>query len=77
MGIACACLYATTEQPYSVQKQIFGEIASGLVRIIFTTAEKFAYNTGFRTMLKHFSQHKQLRFVIDEVHCVLEYQYFR
>ncbi|CAI2201612.1 18815_t:CDS:2, partial [Funneliformis geosporum] len=43
-------LFASSDQPPAIQEKIFGELASGLIR---------------------------MQFVIDEVHCVLDYGHYR
>jgi superfamily II DNA helicase RecQ len=77
IGIPCGGLYASTEQPVQYQKKVFEEIACGLIRIIFTTPEKFQLNVGFRSMLQRFGITNNIRFVIDEAHCILDQENFR
>ncbi|CAG8542566.1 2139_t:CDS:2, partial [Dentiscutata heterogama] len=53
MGIPAAMLYASSEQPPFVQEKIFAEIASGLIRVLFVTPEKYTENSKFRIMLQN------------------------
>ncbi|CAH1767820.1 13225_t:CDS:2, partial [Entrophospora sp. SA101] len=76
-GIPSAGLYAASDKPPSYQEQVFSEIASKLVQIIYLTPEKFVANKSFQNMLKRISVTSRVQFVIDESHCVLEHQYFR
>ena len=72
VGIPCAGLYTSTSHPSNYQEKVFGEIAAGFLRILFVTPEKFHKNPAFRSMLMRISQIKPIRFVIDEVHCIVE-----
>ncbi|CAG8547293.1 39848_t:CDS:2, partial [Gigaspora margarita] len=76
MGISAAILYASSEQPPLVQEKIFAEIASGLIRVLFITPEKYTENLKFCTMLQNVYNIRGLQFVIDEVHCVVLYKGF-
>lgn len=77
IGIPAAVLFASSDQPPAIQEKIFGEIASGLIRILFVTAEKYIKNPKFRNMLKNVDKIRGVQFVIDEVHCVLDYGHYR
>jgi superfamily II DNA helicase RecQ len=77
MGIPSATLFASSDQPPHVQEKIFMEIASGFTRILLTTPEKFIKNIGFQKMLERLSKSQGIQFVIDEAHCIVEYQFFR
>ena len=77
VGIPCGGLYASTAQPLHYQQKVFQEIACGLTRVIITTPEKFKFNVGFRKMLERVGATKEIRFVIDEAHCVLDQEHFR
>ncbi|GBB99624.1 hypothetical protein RclHR1_35890001 [Rhizophagus clarus] len=77
IGIPCGGLYASTAQPMCYQRKVFQEIACELTRIIITTPEKFKFNVGFRQMLEQIGTSKGIRFVIDEVHCILDQEHFR
>ncbi|PKY57711.1 P-loop containing nucleoside triphosphate hydrolase protein, partial [Rhizophagus irregularis] len=68
-GIPAAMLYASSEQSPQVQEKIVSEIASGLIRILFITPEKYVKNLKFRNMLQNISTTRGLQFVIDEAHC--------
>jgi superfamily II DNA helicase RecQ len=76
-GIPCGGLYASTEQPLRYQQKEFQEISSGLTRVIITTPEKLKFNIGFQKMLERIGANKEIRFVIDEAHCILEQEHFR
>uniref|UniRef100_U9TPF1 DNA 3'-5' helicase n=1 Tax=Rhizophagus irregularis (strain DAOM 181602 / DAOM 197198 / MUCL 43194) TaxID=747089 RepID=U9TPF1_RHIID len=75
--IPCAGLYTSTNHPSNYQEKVFGEIAAGFLRVLFVTPEKFHKNPAFRSMLMRISQIRSIRFVIDEVHCIVEQEYFR
>jgi superfamily II DNA helicase RecQ len=77
MGIPAAMLYASSEQPPLVQKKICAEIASGLIRILFITPEKYISNPRFRNMLHNIYKTRGLQFVIDKAHCIVSYEGFR
>ena len=77
MGISAAMLYTSSEQPPLVQEKIFAEIASGLIRILFITPEKYISNSRFRDMLRNIYKNRGLQFVIDEAHCIVSYEGFR
>ncbi|CAJ0636414.1 2898_t:CDS:10, partial [Entrophospora sp. SA101] len=51
-GIGCASIYT--------------EIAVGLTKLIYVTAESFVYNESFTKMLLNFSKNSPVSFVIDE-----------
>ena len=53
IGISVVVLFASSDQPPAIQEKIFGKIASGLIRILFVTAEKYIRNPKFRNMLKN------------------------
>ncbi|CAB4422880.1 unnamed protein product [Rhizophagus irregularis] len=76
-GIPAAMLYASSEQSPQVQEKIVSEIASGLIRILFITPEKYVKNLKFRNMLQNISTTRGLQFVIDEAHCIISYEGFR
>ncbi|CAG8624534.1 2346_t:CDS:2 [Ambispora gerdemannii] len=75
--ILCAGLYASDDQPLNFQEQVFTEISSGIICILFITPEKFERNAQFRTLLKNMATFQGIHFIIDEVHCVKNYAYFR
>ncbi|RHZ83721.1 hypothetical protein Glove_88g115 [Diversispora epigaea] len=77
VGIPCCGLYASIAQSVHYQKKVFQEIASGLIRVIITTPEKFKFNIGFQKMLERIGNSKGIRFVIDEAHCILDQEHFR
>ncbi|CAJ0645727.1 12480_t:CDS:2 [Entrophospora sp. SA101] len=62
-GIGCASIYT--------------EIAVGLTKLIYVTAESFVYNESFTKMLLNFSKNSPVSFVIDEVHCIIESGHYR
>ena len=72
-----AVLFVSLDQPPAIQEKIFGEIAFGLIRILFVTAEKYIKNPKFRNMLKNVNETRGVQFVIDEAHCVLGYGHYR
>ncbi|CAG8834589.1 195_t:CDS:2, partial [Gigaspora margarita] len=76
-GISLAMLYASSEQSYNVQEAIFFEIASGFIRILLVTPEKYIKNLAFACMLQNIARSRGLQFVIDEAHCINNYAYFR
>ena len=76
-GIPCATLYANLVQGAGIQEKIFEEIACGLIKILFVTPEKLTYNEGFCKFITQLYNQKMVRFVIDEVHCIISYQDFR
>ncbi|CAG8826445.1 22673_t:CDS:2, partial [Gigaspora margarita] len=77
MGIPAATFYASSEQPPELQERIFSELASGLIKILLITPEKYILNIKFRNMLKKINSLRGLQFVVDEAHCVKEYEHFR
>ncbi|CAG8770712.1 5802_t:CDS:2, partial [Gigaspora rosea] len=76
MGIPSAMLYVFSEQSPNIQEVIFSEIASGFIRILLVTPEKYIKNLAFSRMLQNISCKQQLQFVIDEAHCINQYVYF-
>jgi superfamily II DNA helicase RecQ len=76
-GIPSAMLYASSEQSPQIQEKIVAEIASGLIRILFITPEKYIKNLRFRNMLQNVYNTRGLQFVIDEAHCIISYEGFR
>ncbi|CAI2198138.1 3420_t:CDS:2, partial [Funneliformis geosporum] len=76
IGIAVVVLFVSSDQPPAIQEKIFGEIASGLIRILFVTVEKYIKNPKFRNMLKNVDKIQGVQFVIDEVYCVLDYGHY-
>ncbi|CAB5353409.1 unnamed protein product [Rhizophagus irregularis] len=77
VGIPCAGLYATTGQSLEYQEKVFQEIASKMLKILLITPEKLMLNQGFRNMLRKVHGEIGVRFVIDEAHCILEYNHYR
>jgi len=77
VGIPCAGLYATTGQSLEYQERVFQEIASKMLRILLITPEKLMLNQGFRNMLRKVHREIGVRFVIDEAHCIVEYNHYR
>jgi len=77
LGIPCASIYANTVQGKIEQEKIFEEIALGFTKIIFITAEKLCLNKEFQHFVSNMYNKNKVRFVIDEVHCVLDYSNFR
>ncbi|CAG8526500.1 7557_t:CDS:2, partial [Dentiscutata heterogama] len=76
-GIPAAAFYTSSEQPPELQEKIFGELASGLTKILLITPKKYILNMKFRNMLKKINYLRGLQFVIDKAHCIKEYEYFR
>ncbi|CAG8798649.1 7948_t:CDS:1, partial [Racocetra fulgida] len=76
-GISSAMLYASSEQPYNVQETIFSEIASGFIRILLVTPEKYIKNLAFACMLQNIAHSRGLQFVVDETHYINNYAYFQ
>nr|CAG8570738.1 4392_t:CDS:2 [Entrophospora candida] len=76
MGIPCAGLYAATENSHLYQEKVAAEIALKLTQIIFLTPEKFALNIGFRNMIEQIAAVDGVQFIFDEVHCMLDQEYF-
>jgi superfamily II DNA helicase RecQ len=76
-GIPCATLYANLTQGTRIQEKIFEEIACGLIKILFVTPEKLVSNEGFCKFITRLYDQKNVRFVIDEAHCIISYQDFR
>jgi superfamily II DNA helicase RecQ len=76
-GIPAAMLYASSEQAPQVQGKIVAEIASGLIQILFITPEKYIKNLKFWNMLQNIYTTQGLQFVIDETHCIVNYEGFR
>ncbi|CAG8548196.1 17214_t:CDS:10 [Funneliformis caledonium] len=74
--IPCAGLYTSTSNPSNYQEKVFGEIAAGFLRVLFITPEKFHKNYAFRSMLVRISQIRPIHFVVDEVHYIIEQEYF-
>ncbi|CAG8714850.1 19513_t:CDS:2, partial [Dentiscutata erythropus] len=77
IGIPSAYLFAATDQPLDMQEKIFSEIASGFIKILWITPEKFIQNFQFRQMLKKVAEIRGIQFVVDEAHCIKEYANFR
>ncbi|CAG8741810.1 16429_t:CDS:2, partial [Dentiscutata heterogama] len=73
MGIPAAAFYASSEQPPELQERIFGELASGLTKVLLITPEKYILNMKFRSMLKKINSLRGLQFVIDEAHLKSEF----
>nr|CAG8472815.1 410_t:CDS:10 [Entrophospora candida] len=76
-GIPCSGLYSSTIMLPKYQEKIFAEIASGLPKILFITPEKFQKNKSFQEMLKQYNKNAPLTFIIDEAHCIKDWEYFR
>ncbi|CAG8598381.1 4216_t:CDS:2, partial [Scutellospora calospora] len=72
-----ATFYASSKQPPELQERIFRELASGLTKVLLITPEKYIMNMKFRNILKKINSLRELQFVIDEAHCIKEYEYFR
>ncbi|RIB08903.1 P-loop containing nucleoside triphosphate hydrolase protein [Gigaspora rosea] len=77
IGIPSAYLFAATDQPVDIQKKIFSEIASGLIKVLRITPEKFIQNFQFRQMLKKLAEIRSIQFIVDEAYCIKEYTHFR
>ncbi|POG72116.1 P-loop containing nucleoside triphosphate hydrolase protein, partial [Rhizophagus irregularis DAOM 181602=DAOM 197198] len=59
------------------QEKVFQEIESKMLKILLITPEKLMLNQGFRNMLRKVHGEIGVRFVIDEAHCILEYNHYR
>ncbi|CAG8851754.1 19663_t:CDS:2, partial [Gigaspora margarita] len=77
MGIPAATIYASSDQPLEAQEKIFGEVAAGVIKVLWITPEKFIKSLRFRRFLHNVSQTRGIQFVIDETHCVIEFGHFR
>ncbi|CAG8643193.1 9168_t:CDS:10, partial [Ambispora gerdemannii] len=76
-GIGYASVYAGEHQPLRYFEKVFSEIAIGLTRIIYITAESFINNESFTKMLLKFAERMPISFIIDEAHCIIECNHFR
>ncbi|CAJ0837776.1 13542_t:CDS:2, partial [Entrophospora sp. SA101] len=76
-GIGCASIYTGEDRPREYFEKVFSEIAVGLTKLIYVTAESFVYNESFTKMLLNFSKNSPVSFVIDEVHCIIESGHYR
>ncbi|UZO26693.1 uncharacterized protein OCT59_018907 [Rhizophagus irregularis] len=76
-GIGCASIYTEKHQPSQYFEKVFSEIAIGLIKILYITAESFINNSSFTRMLLNFAKYAPVSFVIDEVHCIIECKHFR
>ncbi|CAH1767797.1 839_t:CDS:2 [Entrophospora sp. SA101] len=65
-GIGCASIYTGEDRPREYFEKVFSEIAVGLTKLIYVTAESFVYNESFTKMLLNFSKNSPVSFVIDE-----------
>ncbi|RIB20631.1 hypothetical protein C2G38_2035084 [Gigaspora rosea] len=63
--------------PLDIQEKIFSEVAAGITKDLWTTPEKFIKSSKFRQFLHNVSQTCGIQFVIDELHCILEFGHFR
>ncbi|CAG8771572.1 8882_t:CDS:2, partial [Gigaspora rosea] len=77
MGIPAAKIYTASNQPLEEQEKIFAEVAAGITKVLWVTPEKFIESLKFCKFLNNVSQTHGVQFVIDESHCVLEFEYFR
>ncbi|CAJ0830767.1 13252_t:CDS:2, partial [Entrophospora sp. SA101] len=76
IGIPSAKLYRSEKQSLTYQENFLSEIGSGLTRILIVTTEKFTNNFTFRNMLKSIKSSRGLSFIVDEAHCILNYDGF-
>ena len=76
-GIPCASIYANIIQGKIEQTKIFEEIALGFIKVLFVTPEKLCLNKEFQYFISNMHNEAKVQFVIDEVHCILDYSNFR
>ncbi|KAI9103881.1 P-loop containing nucleoside triphosphate hydrolase protein [Phlyctochytrium arcticum] len=74
VGIPCAAITGQTK--YREKEQVHVDIANRLLRCVLTTPEQVGYN-NFDGLLKHVqrSGYQQIRFVIDEAHLAMEWDF--
>ena len=77
MGIPAAGLYTSTGQSFEYQERVFSELSLGILPILFITPEKLEKNRSFRSLLQKIYHKQGIQFVIDEAHCILDYNNFR
>ncbi|CAB4475362.1 unnamed protein product [Rhizophagus irregularis] len=77
MGIPAAGLYASTGQSFEYQERVFSELSLGILPILFVTPEKLEKNKSFHQFLQKIYETRGIQFVIDEAHCILDYNNFR
>ena len=70
-------IYTGEDRPREYFEKVFSEIAVGLTKLIYVTAESFVYNESFTKMLLNFSKNSPVSFVIDEAHCIIECGHYR
>ncbi|GBC32971.2 DNA helicase RecQ [Rhizophagus irregularis DAOM 181602=DAOM 197198] len=75
--IGCTSIYTGKHQPPQYFEKVFSEIAIGLIKILYITAESFINNSSFIRMLLNFAKYAPVSFVIDEVHCIIKCKHFR
>ncbi|CAG8553674.1 22426_t:CDS:2, partial [Gigaspora rosea] len=76
IGIPSAALYASSFETKICEEKIFEEIAMEFLKILYIIPEKIEKNNQFKIFLNHLYNQKKLRLVIDEAHCILNYNIF-
>ncbi|CAG8763194.1 44450_t:CDS:10, partial [Gigaspora margarita] len=76
-GIPCGALLTSSQGTIKYESRLFEKIALGFTHLLFVTLEKLLLNKLLRTLCKHLYKDNKLLFVIDEVHCILDFCYFR
>jgi RecQ family ATP-dependent DNA helicase len=64
-------------QSYSYQRDVFRDLVKGIIPIIFLTPEKAATKNFENLLNRLLANGKKLRFIVDEAHCILEWDEFR
>ena len=77
MGIPAAGLYTSTGQSFEYQERVFSELCLGFLSILFITPEKLEKNKLFHRFLQKIYEIQGVQFIIDEAHCILDYNNFR
>ncbi|RIB12705.1 P-loop containing nucleoside triphosphate hydrolase protein [Gigaspora rosea] len=77
MGISATKIYTALDQSLEEQEKIFSEIAVGITRVLWVIPEKFIESPRFHRFLCNVSQTRGIQFVVDECHCILEFEHFR
>uniref|UniRef100_U9UC53 DNA 3'-5' helicase n=1 Tax=Rhizophagus irregularis (strain DAOM 181602 / DAOM 197198 / MUCL 43194) TaxID=747089 RepID=U9UC53_RHIID len=58
-------------------ERVFSELSLGILPILFITPEKLEKNRSFYRLLQKIYRTQGIQFVIDEAHCILDYNNFR